>query len=309
MGETNNFIKKNNIHVLSMRPLFQIHLGLSNVCNMNCVHCYSRALETSSTCTKEMSRSAWIQILTDAHQLGCFKINLVYGEPLLFDHINRFIEDACSLDFDVELGTNGSTITETVAKQIWNLGVRKIHLSIDYPDTRNDKFRRFPGAFEKAKNSIAILKEYPFRVKIATSQLSTEKQFYIDFLELLINMKADALYFLPERRCRQSETNFNYRDSMAILNNFIDENYNYNIVCHDPVSKQKYNTDSYENCFVGNILHIDPDGNARLCPLWNMTIGNVVDEGLITVWEKVNSYLNDTTCDNFTCFASSYEST
>ena len=171
---------------------------------MNCKHCYSRALMgTNETMDGTVLRKDWLRLLKDASKLGCFKINLVYGEPLLSASIFKFLRDAYLLDFDVEVGTNGSTITPEISEKLWQTGVRKIHVSIDFPDSRNDHFRRFPGSFRKATEGIKFLRNYPFRIKIATTQLSLDAKFYQSFLDLMKKLRVDTLYFLPERECRQ----------------------------------------------------------------------------------------------------------
>lgn len=278
-------LKMNNI-----KPLYQIHLGLSSRCNMNCMHCYSRSASMDKL-NEEMSRKQWIKILDEAMRLGCFKINLIYGEPLLFDNLFIFLKDAIEREYDVEIATNGSLLNNNLASKLWNIGVRKIHVSIDFPDKRHDEFRRYKHAFKKAKNAVTSLRKYPFRIKVVTTQLPNDKEYYDQMLSLCENLKVNVLYFLPSRTKTISKTT--HVSAIKQVHDLTKKKSPVTILCHDPIFRTTYGGTHGEDCMVGNLLHIAPDGNASSCPLSGIHVGNVFNEDLKSLWFKVNQLKQD----------------
>lgn len=271
-----------------MNPLYQVHIGLSNICNMQCLHCYSKNDRKLLHGIVSMPREKWLKIISEAKELGCFKFVIVYGEPLLANNLFPFLRDALSEEMDIEISTNGSIMNYSIAKKLWEIGVKKIQVSIDFADReRHDRYRGHSGAFDKAVNCIKILKKFPFRVKITSTILSSDVSDYENLLKLHKDLHTDMLYILP----RRISTYIKKNDALLCKRNetilkFIEKNKKYSILCHDPHLFELAGGEHYEECYVGNIVHIDPLGNCRPCPLWDYVLGNVFEKKLINIWSN-----------------------
>lgn len=96
-------------------------------------------------------------------------IQLTGGEPFIYPEIIALLGSIKKKKFFCMANTNGSTL-KTHAKQLVELGVEKITVSLDGPPEIHDKVRRFDKAYELAVEGIRTLVEekkrqgekYPF---------------------------------------------------------------------------------------------------------------------------------------------------
>lgn len=81
-------------------------LELTNLCNLECVHCYA----DSSPCPSKkdlLSPADYEEILSVAADLGCKQVQFVGGEPTLNRNLSSFIARAHSLGYEfIEVFTN-----------------------------------------------------------------------------------------------------------------------------------------------------------------------------------------------------------
>lgn len=136
----------------------------TNRCNLRCLFCggvYERE-DSSFTYKDEMSSQKWIQIINDATKFGV-KEWLIGGggEPMV--RANTVVEmiktikrlNPCSA---IELSTNGTLITPSIAKNLVSAGCDFIQTGIDGSDAEtHDLLRGRKGAFERTTNAIKLL--------------------------------------------------------------------------------------------------------------------------------------------------------
>ena len=119
-------------------------------CNLECVHC--RRIDVA----KELMRNdlSTVESLKFVENLAAFAkpiLVLSGGEPLFRPDIFTIAKHAGKCGLTVALATNGTLITEPVAAQIVEAGVRRVAISIDGADeVTHDKFRRQPGSLAAA---------------------------------------------------------------------------------------------------------------------------------------------------------------
>ena len=81
-------------------------LELTNLCNLQCVHCYAGSSPFSAS-DDLLSPRDYDNVLVTAAQLGCKQVQFIGGEPTLNRHLPDFIARARSLDYEfVEVFTN-----------------------------------------------------------------------------------------------------------------------------------------------------------------------------------------------------------
>ena len=135
---------------LAKKPV--IVWNITKSCNLNCKHCYSHS--NLKSVADELSTDECKEVLNDLAQ---FKVPVVLfsgGEPLTRNDVFELISYTKSLGLRAVVSTNGTLITKDIAREIKNLDVSYIGVSLDGNKETNDKFRGVKDAFDKAITGI-----------------------------------------------------------------------------------------------------------------------------------------------------------
>jgi len=153
-------------------------------CNLDCVHCYSSAggKDPAGVLNTEQAKSF-------IHDLADFDVPVILfsgGEPLLREDIFELANFAREQGIRTVLSTNGTLISEDMAREIKNASFAEVGISVDGIGARNDKFRRKNGAYKAAlqgiRNCIALGLRVSLRLTI-TSYNHTEIPAIFDLVE------------------------------------------------------------------------------------------------------------------------------
>lgn len=120
----------------------------TRACNLNCMHCYSNAAPDRDA--DELSHEEALAFIDD---LAAFRVPVLLfsgGEPLLRKDLPALIEYAAARGIRPVVSTNGTLITEEVARQFKMAGTGYVGISLDGSEQGNDKFRGIPGAYRQA---------------------------------------------------------------------------------------------------------------------------------------------------------------
>ncbi|MBU2536287.1 MAG: radical SAM protein [Chloroflexi bacterium] len=127
-------------------------------CNLSCIHCYANADGQRSP--EEMDTAAGRAFIRDLADFGVPVILFSGGEPLLRKDLFPLASLARELGIRVALSTNGTLITNKVAREIKKIDFAEVGISLDGIGANNDRFRGRNGAFEAAlagiRNCIAL---------------------------------------------------------------------------------------------------------------------------------------------------------
>jgi len=127
-------------------------------CNLSCIHCYASADNRRSP--EEMDTAAGRAFIRDLADFDVPVILFSGGEPLLRKDLFPLASLAQELGIRVTLSTNGTLITDEVAREISRIGFAEVGISLDGIGANNDHFRGRNGAFEAAlagiRNCIAL---------------------------------------------------------------------------------------------------------------------------------------------------------
>jgi Fe-coproporphyrin III synthase len=121
-------------------------------CNLRCIHCY--AASTDKAHPRELSHEEGIAVVDDLADYGVPVLLFSGGEPLMRDRVYELMGHALKRGVHVALSTNGTMITEEVAKELIAVGVNRVGISLDGLNATNDHFRGVEGAFEDALTGI-----------------------------------------------------------------------------------------------------------------------------------------------------------
>ena len=137
-------------------------------CNLACGHCRASAL--CGPYEGELGTEKCLRLLDEIAAVGKPVIILTGGEPLLRADIYEIAAYGDRLGLRMVLATNGTFVTEAVAKKLIESGIRRVSISLDGPDAAShDAFRGVPGAFAEALAGIEALKKAGLEFQINTT--------------------------------------------------------------------------------------------------------------------------------------------
>ncbi|MEW6582381.1 MAG: radical SAM protein [Actinomycetota bacterium] len=125
-------------------------------CNLACAHCYTDS--TSRRYENELDHEEALAFIGDIAEFGSPALLMSGGEPLMRERVFELIGHALDGGLSVTLSSNGTLITEDVARRLADLGVRYVGLSLDGLGEVHDRFRGRRGAFEKTMAGIRRLR-------------------------------------------------------------------------------------------------------------------------------------------------------
>lgn len=137
-------------------------------CNLNCIHCYadSRDQDYAGELTSEEGH----RLVED---LADFRVPVLLfsgGEPLMRPDLFELIAHAKEKGIRPVISTNGTLITEEVARRLKGAGVGYVGISLDGVGAVNDRFRGKKGAFDMAlagiRHCIAIDQKVGLRLTL-----------------------------------------------------------------------------------------------------------------------------------------------
>lgn len=143
---------------------------LTNRCNFNCCMCNIRNNPKQDT----MPLESFKKIIGDLSDMGCVYVTLSGGEPLLIKDILDYVSFAKSKIPIVNLVTNGFLLTEKFSKDIGQIGLDSISISIDALGDRHDSIRGASGAFDRAISGLKTIKKLAPGVKVIVNTVISQ---------------------------------------------------------------------------------------------------------------------------------------
>jgi AdoMet-dependent heme synthase len=171
-------------------------------CNLSCVHCRASALRGPSH--GELGTRACFRLLDEIAQVAKPIIILTGGEPLLRTDIFDIAKYGTGRGLGMVMAVNGTLITENIAKQMTDAGIRRISISLDGAASKShDRFRGVDGAFEGALRGIRLAKDAGIEFQINTTITKTNLSELPRVQDLAVTLGAVAHHiflFVPTGR-------------------------------------------------------------------------------------------------------------
>jgi AdoMet-dependent heme synthase len=144
---------------------------VTNRCNLRCVHCYQGKEGT------ELDRERSRAMLDDLLALGCLKLTLTGGEPLLHPDFREIYEYCTDKGFAVTLFTNATRFSPGLMDLLLRLPPFAVECSLHGASApAHDAVTGVEGSFEAAKKNILQLVEKGFRVVVKSALMSVNHQ-------------------------------------------------------------------------------------------------------------------------------------
>jgi len=162
-------------------------------CNLRCVHCRATATELSSP--SDLPTDAALRVIEQIASFASPILVLSGGEPLFRADIFQLARYATDRGLRVALATNGTLVTQPVAQNIVDSGVRRVSMSLDGADAAtHDIFRGIPGAFDATLRGFRILKDLGMSMQINMTVTRHNAHQLPTLFDLARSIGADALH-------------------------------------------------------------------------------------------------------------------
>jgi len=129
-------------------------------CNLACHYCEIGQANRKELKDQELSFEEIKRIIPEFKGLGVKFITFAGGEPLMYEDIFKVIRLCKAEGFIVGLVTNGTMITENIAKELAISGVDHIHISLDFPGVLQNEIRNNQNCFMRIDSAIKSLLKY-----------------------------------------------------------------------------------------------------------------------------------------------------
>ncbi len=126
--------------------------NMTKRCNLKCVHCYAQAVPVDGE--DEINTDQAKEIITDLAEFGSPVMLFSGGEPLVRKDLPELAKFAVSKGMRAVISTNGTLITKDKARELKEVGLSYVGISLDGGEEIHDKFRGVPGAFKKALQGV-----------------------------------------------------------------------------------------------------------------------------------------------------------
>ena len=159
--------------------------NITRRCNLKCVHCYAHAKDLSFK--NELSTKEGKILLDDLSQFNVPVILFSGGEPTIRKDLPELAAYAVSKGMRAVISTNGTLISQKMARILKDIGLSYVGISIDGMEETNDRFRGVKGAFNAALEGIKNCKDAGIKVGLRF----TINKFNADEIPKIFNLLED----------------------------------------------------------------------------------------------------------------------
>ncbi|UZP68932.1 12,18-didecarboxysiroheme deacetylase [Desulfovibrio mangrovi] len=136
--------------------------NMTQRCNLKCVHCYAHAVDPDGK--DAISTEKGKEIIRDLAQYGAPVMLFSGGEPLVRQDLVELAKYATDQGMRAVISTNGTLITKQKAKELKEVGLSYVGISLDGMEEVHNKFRGVPNSFKKALEGIENCKAEGLKV-------------------------------------------------------------------------------------------------------------------------------------------------
>ena len=140
-------------------------------CHMKCQHCYES--EDTHPTQSRLALEDYKNIFSQLKELGFFYLTITGGEVFLRRDILDIVAEAKRQRFWVKLLTSGTHINETKAKQIADLKIGQVEVSLYSSKAEvHDEFTQIPGSHRRTKEAVRLLRARGVRTVVKTNVMT-----------------------------------------------------------------------------------------------------------------------------------------
>jgi len=152
-------------------PFGFLWIELTNRCNLHCVHCYAGSSPTGKDAV--LSEGEYLDLIKQAADLGCRKVQFIGGEPTLNPSLPALIRYArnCGMEF-VEVYTNARRIPETLFECLVEYKVNIAASFYSNDESIHDNITQVQGSHRSTVANLRRLAQAELPIRIGIIEMS-----------------------------------------------------------------------------------------------------------------------------------------
>ena len=270
----------------------------TNACNLTCAHCYRDA---GAKASDELSTVEAKKMISEIARAG-FKIMIFSGgEPLMRPDIVELVRHASASGLRPVFGTNGTLITDELARELKDAGTMGMGISLDSLDkSKHDRLRGKVGAWYEAVRGMECCKraELPFQIHTTVMDWNAGELEDITDFAVKIGAVAHHFFFLvPTGRAARDEmekTSLHAEAYESVLTRIMKKQQTVSIELKPTCAPQfmriakmmGVKTRFRRGCLAGTAYCIiGPRGKVQPCAYLNMEVGDVRKTPFDVIWQ------------------------
>lgn len=136
-----------------------VDISVTRRCNLKCEYC-SASAGPSFNSDNELTLTDFKRIFEEIDNLNVHRISLSGGEPFVRGDFFDILKEAVKHNFSTVINTNGTLITDEVAKKLSYYDFDRICVTLDGSSEYIHEYFRGQGTFKKAVEGIKNLQKY-----------------------------------------------------------------------------------------------------------------------------------------------------
>jgi SynChlorMet cassette radical SAM/SPASM protein ScmE len=148
-----------------MKTPKSVEIAITNRCNLHCRYC--SYFESPTQVENELSTEEWLAFFEELNRCAVMDVCLQGGEPFIRDDLPLLLEGIVKNRMRFSLLTNGTLVTDDIARYIANTGrCDSVQVSIDGATRKTHEACRGKGNFDRAVNGLKILQKHGVNVTV-----------------------------------------------------------------------------------------------------------------------------------------------
>lgn len=172
-------------------PLEFIWLEITDACNNRCLHCYTES--SPARHSAKVTHPQWLNLISQARQLGARELQLIGGEPLLYDRWRDLVIKARTENYEyIEIFTNATLISDNCIEFFKQ---HHVHVATTiYADNAeiHDQITTNPGSFMQTMSAIEKIRKANIPLRIASILMKPNEDQYHPIMKLCAKLGVDV---------------------------------------------------------------------------------------------------------------------
>ncbi|MGD9939698.1 MAG: radical SAM protein [Clostridia bacterium] len=193
-------------------------------CNLKCCHCYAHSPDGQAE--PELTTAQAKALIDDLSAFGSPVMLFSGGEPLMRTDMPELMAYAVERKMRATLSTNGTLITEAMARELKKVGLTYAGISLDGLAAAHDSFRGVDGAFDKALAGIRACKKAGIKVGLRLTLTRSTVEEIDNIFRLMVDEDIPRICFYHLVYTKDSpdirDIDLSHEESRAVFNRIVD---------------------------------------------------------------------------------------
>jgi len=267
-----------------------IDLNYDYTCNFACRHCCIEGFKIKEAVSykpgpqRHLTPETVKELYKQGDEIGLANTVISGGEPLTYKDFDKVVEAIDPSKWYIASDTNGWHLDKEKARHLKDIGVDKVHISLDSFDAEeHDCFRKKPGSYSRVLRAIDASLDAGLEVILLTVMCKNRvrSEEFIEYLEFA-KSKGIGTYITYAKPVGAWEENYDVLCGNEELKYIEELEKKYEVFTH---LTPGYGLDI--GCIaVKRMVVITKYGDVMPCPYMFVSLGNIFQEGLKDILER-----------------------